>query len=183
MPILKIARMGHPVLRGRAAPVQDPRAPEIRRLAADMLETMEDANGAGLAAPQVHVPLRLVMFHVPAHRTIEGEGPPPQGLTVLINPVIEPLDEEKELGWEGCLSLPGMLGAVPRFRRIRYRGLDLDGNPIEREASGFHARVVQHECDHLDGILYPQRMDDLSLFGFADDMRKSFTELDKEEVD
>jgi peptide deformylase len=184
MPILKIARMGHPVLRGRAGPVQDPRAPEIRGLAADMLETMEDANGAGLAAPQVHVPLRLVMFHVPAHRTIEGEGPPPQGLTVLINPVIQPLGEEKELGWEGCLSLPGMLGAVPRFRRIRYRGLDLDGNPIEREASGFHARVVQHECDHLDGILYPQRMDDLSLFGFADDMRKSFTELSKaEEVD
>jgi peptide deformylase len=149
-----------------------------------MLETMEDANGAGLAAPQVHVPLRLVMFHVPAHRTIEGEGPPPQGLTVLINPVIEKLDEEKELGWEGCLSLPGMLGAVPRFKRIRYRGLDLDGSPIEREASGFHARVVQHECDHLDGILYPQRMEDLSLFGFADDMRKSFTELSKaEEVD
>jgi peptide deformylase len=184
MPILKIARMGHPVLRGCAAPIQDPRAPEIRRLAADMLETMEDANGAGLAAPQVHVPLQLVMFHVPAHRTVEGEGPPPQGLTVLINPVIEPLDEEKELGWEGCLSLPGMLGAVPRFKRIRYRGLDLDGSPIEREASGFHARVVQHECDHLDGILYPQRMDDLSLFGFADDMRKSFTELSQaEEVD
>jgi peptide deformylase len=184
MPILKIARMGHPVLRGKAAPVQDPRAPDIRRLAADMLETMEDANGAGLAAPQVHVPLRLVMFHVPAHRTTEGEGPPPQGLTILTNPVIEPLDEEKELGWEGCLSLPGMLGAVPRFKRIRYRGLDLDGNPIEREASGFHARVVQHECDHLDGILYPQRMEDLSLFGFADDMRKSFTELSKaEEVD
>jgi peptide deformylase len=184
MPILKIARMGHPVLRSRAAPVADPRAPEIRRLAADMLETMEDANGAGLAAPQVHVPLRLVMFHVPAHRTIEGEGPPPQGLTVLVNPVIEPLGEDKELGWEGCLSVPGMLGAVPRFKRIRYRGLDLDGNLIDREAAGFHARVVQHECDHLDGVLYPQRMEDLSLFGFADDMRKSFTELSKaEEVD
>jgi peptide deformylase len=183
MPILKIARMGHSVLRGRAAPVADPRAPEIRRLAADMLETMEDANGAGLAAPQVHVPLRLVMFHVPAHRTIEGEGPPPQGLTVLVNPAIEPLGDEKELGWEGCLSVPGMLGAVPRFKHIRYRGLDLDGNPLEREASGFHARVVQHECDHLDGILYPQRMDDLSLFGFADDMRRSFTELNKAEVD
>jgi peptide deformylase len=184
MPILKIARMGHPVLRSRAAPVADPRAPEIRRLAADMLETMEDANGAGLAAPQVHVPLRLVLFHVPTHRTIEGEGPPPQGLTVLVNPVIEPLGEDKELGWEGCLSVPGMLGAVPRFKRIRYRGLDLDGNLIDREAAGFHARVVQHECDHLDGVLYPQRMEDLSLFGFADDMRKSFTELSKaEEVD
>jgi peptide deformylase len=123
------------------------------------------------------------LFHVPAHRTTEGEGPPPQGLTILVNPVIEPLTEEKELGWEGCLSLPGMMGAVPRFKRIRYRGLDLDGNPIEHEADGFHARVVQHECDHLDGILYPQRMEDLSLFGFADDMRKSFAELDKAEVD
>jgi peptide deformylase len=183
MPILKIARMGHPVLRTKAAQVPDPTAPEIRRLAADMLETMEDAVGAGLAAPQVHVPLRLVMFHVPAHRTTATEEPPPQGLTVLVNPVIEPLTDETELGWEGCLSVPGMIGAVPRFTRIRYRGAGLDGALIEREASGFHARVVQHECDHLDGILYPQRMTDLSLFGFADDMRKSFTELNKAEVD
>lgn len=183
MPILKIARMGHPVLRAKAAQVPDPTAPEIRRLAADMLETMEDAIGAGLAAPQVHVPLRVVMFHVPAHRTTEGEGTPPSGLTVLINPVIEPLTDEKELGWEGCLSVPGMIGAVPRFTRIRYRGAALDGAVIEREATGFHARVVQHECDHLDGILYPQRMEDLSLFGFADDMRRSFTELNKAEVD
>jgi peptide deformylase len=183
MPILKIARMGHPVLRARAAQVPDPTAPEIRRLASDMLETMEDAAGAGLAAPQVHVPLRLVMFHVPANRTTAAEEPPPQGLTVLVNPVIEKLTDEKELGWEGCLSVPGMIGAVPRFTRIRYRGAGLDGAPIEREASGFHARVVQHECDHLDGILYPQRMEDLSLFGFAEDMRRSFIELDKAEVD
>ena len=175
--------MVHPVLRTKAAQVPDPTAPEIRRLASDMLETMEDASGAGLAAPQVHVPLRLVMFHVPAHRTTAGEEPPPQGLTVLVNPVIEPLTDERELGWEGCLSLPGMIGAVPRFTRIRYRGAALDGAILEREASGFHARVVQHECDHLDGILYPQRMDDLSLFGFADDMRRSFTELNKAEVD
>lgn len=183
MPILKIARMGHPVLRAKAAHVPDPTAPEIRRLAADMLETMEDAAGAGLAAPQVHVPLRLVMFHVPADRITAEEGPPPQGLTVLVNPLIEILTDEKELGWEGCLSVPGMIGAVPRYTRIRYRGAGLDGAPIEREASGFHARVVQHECDHLDGVLYPQRMDDLSLFGFADDMRRSFTELNKVEVD
>jgi peptide deformylase len=183
MPILKIARMGHPVLRARAAEVPDPTALEVRHLAADMLETMEDANGAGLAAPQVHVPLRLVMFHVPTHRTTPDEGAPPPGVTVLINPVIEALTDETDLGWEGCLSLPGMIGAVPRFKRIRYRGVALDGTAIDREASGFHARVVQHECDHLDGILYPQRMSDLSLFGFADDMRRSFTELDKTEVD
>ncbi len=175
--------MGHPVLRAKAAQVPDPTAPEIRRLASDMLETMEDAVGAGLAAPQVHVPLRLVMFHVPTDRTTADEGPPPQGLTVLVNPVIETLTDEKELGWEGCLSVPGMIGAVPRFTRIRYRGAGLDGVMIEREASGFHARVVQHECDHLDGILYPQRMEDLSLFGFADDMRRFFTELNKAEVD
>ncbi len=183
MAILKIARMGHPVLRQRAAEVADPTAPEIGRLVADMLETMKDANGAGLAAPQVHVPLRVVMFHVPAHRTTPDEGPPPQGVTVLINPVLEPLADETELGWEGCLSVPGMIGAVPRFRRLRYRALGLDGAPIERIADGFHARVVQHECDHLDGILYPQRMEDLSLFGFADDMRRSYTELNHAEVD
>src|SRR5688572_14674447 len=170
MPILKIARMGHPILRVKAAQVPDPTAPEIRRLASDMLETMEDAAGAGLAAPQVHVPLRLVMFHVPAHRTTADEGPPPQGLTVLVNPVIEPLSDETELGWEGCLSVPGMIGAVPRFTRVRYRGAGLDGAPIEREASGFHARVVQHECDHLDGILYPQRMEDMTAFGFQDEL-------------
>jgi peptide deformylase len=183
MAILKIARMGHPVLRQRAAEIDDPTAPEIRRLVADMLETMDDANGAGLAAPQVHVPLRLVMFHVPTHRTTPGEEPPPQGVTVLINPVLEPLTDETELGWEGCLSLPGMIGAVPRFKRLRYRGVGLDGAPIDRAVSGFHARVVQHECDHLDGILYPQRMEDMSLFGFADDMRKSYTELNRAEVD
>jgi peptide deformylase len=183
MPILKIARMGHPVLRGRSVVVPHPTAPDIRRLASDMLETMEDANGAGLAAPQVHVPLRLVIFHVPSHRTSPDEGTPPQGMTVLINPVIEALTDEKELGWEGCLSLPGMIGAVPRFKRIRYRGVGSDGQIIDREANGFHARVVQHECDHLDGILYPQRMEDLSLFGFADDMRKSFVELKQAEVD
>jgi peptide deformylase len=183
MAILKIARMGHPVLRTRATEVTDPTAPEIKRLAADMLETMEDANGAGLAAPQVHVPLRLVMFQVPAHRTTPGEGPPPAGVTVLVNPILEPMTEEKELGWEGCLSVPGMIGAVPRFKKLRYRGLGLDGAPIDRIAEGFHARVVQHECDHLDGILYPMRMDDLSLFGFVDDMRRSIAELKPAEVD
>jgi peptide deformylase len=168
--ILKIARMGNPVLRRRAEPVADPAAPAVRTLVEDMLETMEDANGAGLAAPQVHVPLRVVVFHVPEARAArEGEEPVP--LTVLINPEIEPLSPETAEGWEACLSVPGLAGVVPRFTHVRYRGLGLDGAPIEREARGFHARVVQHECDHLDGILYPQRMADLSLLVFADEMR------------
>ena len=169
MAILKIAKMGHPVLRRRAAPVPDPTAPEIRRLVEDMIETMEDADGAGLAAPQVHVPLRVVIFHVPRGRDEDNDEPVP--LTVLINPVVEPLTEEMAGGWEGCLSVPGMVGTVPRYTRVRYSGVGPDGGRIDRTAEGFHARVVQHECDHLDGILYPQRMDDLSMLMFRDQLR------------
>ena len=180
MAILKIARMGHPVLRRVAEPVADPTAPPIRRLVRDMLETLEDIGGVGLAAPQVHVSLRVVIFEVPAERAARAngadapsQGVPSQGvpMTVLINPVIEPLADDKELGWEACLSVPGLSGAVPRWTRIRYGGLGLQGEPIEREASGFHARVVQHECDHLDGILYPQRMTDMSLLAFSEELR------------
>jgi len=172
MAILKIARMGHPVLRRPAAAVTDPTAPEIQILIEDMVETMEDADGAGLAAPQVHVPLRLVVFHVPGARAADEGDEAPVALTVLINPVVEPLTEEKEMGWEGCLSVPGLIGAVPRFTRIRYTGLDPDGGRIDRVAEGFHARVVQHECDHLDGVLYPQRMTDLSLLMFRDELAR-----------
>jgi len=168
MAILKIARMGHPVLARIAEPVADVAAPEIQRLIDDMIETMRDAGGAGLAAPQVHVPLRLVVFHAPAARTGDAAVP----LTVLINPVIQPLDADSQVGYEGCLSLPGLTGAVPRWRRIRYTGLDRHGQAVEREAEGFHARVVQHECDHLDGMLYPQRMPDLSRFGFVEEVRR-----------
>jgi peptide deformylase len=157
MAILKIARMGHPVLLTPARPVADPTAPEIRQLVADMLETMRDAPGTGLAAPQVHVPLRVVVFTVAADRAAR-EGGDEVPLTVLINPEIEPLSDETAEGWEACLSVPELAGLVPRWTRIRYRGLDLEGRTVEREAEGFHARVVQHECDHLDGILYPQRM-------------------------
>lgn len=172
MAILKIARMGHPVLRRRAARVADPTEPDIARLVEDMLETMEDAGGTGLAAPQVHVPLRVVVFFVSGRRAAAADGEEPGGredvpLTVLINPEIEVLSEETALGPEGCLSVPGLVGQVPRFTRIRYRGVTLSGAPLEREAEGFHARVVQHECDHLDGILYPQRMTDLSLLSFT----------------
>ena len=166
MAILKIARMGHPVLLQRAEPVADPTAPEIRRLVADMMETMEDANGAGLAAPQVHVPLRLFVFRVPPERGSADPEDTEIGNTVLINPEVVPVGDDIRLRWEGCLSIPGLRGAVPRPWRVRYRGLDCDGNVIEREVTGLHAGVVQHENDHLDGILYPMRMADLSLFGF-----------------
>jgi peptide deformylase len=165
MAILKIARMGHPVLTRRADPVPDPTAPEVKRLVADMIETMEDANGAGLAAPQVHVPLRVVVFQAPAGRSdglSEAEAfDHTAPLTVLINPVIEIVDATLEGGWEGCLSVPGMRGWVERPRHIRYAGYDLEGRRILRAAKGFHARVVQHECDHIEGIVYPQRMRDL----------------------
>jgi peptide deformylase len=173
MAILKIARMGHPVLLQNCEPVDDPGAPEIRRLVADMMETMEDAAGAGLAAPQVHVPLRLFVFRVSAGRVEQDPADVPMGNTVLINPEVELLGEERVLGWEGCLSIPGMRAAVPRAGRVRYRGVDCDGAPVERVVSGFHARVVQHENDHLDGILYPMRMRDFALFGFNEELARA----------
>jgi peptide deformylase len=198
MAILKIAKIGDPVLRAPAQEVPDPTQPPIRALIRDMLETMMDAGGVGLAAPQVHVPLRIVIFHEPSEPTdtddvheaedtedagdeaADGTGPEdddPGPLHILINPVIEPLTDETAFGWEGCLSVPGMRGVVPRFTRIRYSGLGLDGKPISREAEGFYARVVQHECDHLDGILYPQRMTDLRLLGFNDELDRHPIEL------
>ncbi|MDP2151797.1 peptide deformylase [Parvibaculum sp.] len=176
MAIRKIARMGHPVLRGVAKPVPDPTAPEVKALVRDMIETMIDANGAGLAAPQVHEPWRIVVFQAPESRLPEGideaeafDRTAP--LTILINPEIEILTAEMEKGWEGCLSVPGLRGAVPRYTELLYRGYGPDGALIERRAKGFHARVVQHECDHLDGILYPQRMDDLTELIFETEAR------------
>jgi peptide deformylase len=182
MSILKIARMGHPVLRRAADPVADPTAPEIRRLIRDMMETLEDIGGAGLAAPQVHVPLRVVIFQVPAARLTGMTLDTAQPLTVLINPVITPESDDKALGWEGCLSVPGLRGAVPRWTRIRYAGLDAEGAPVERLVEGFHARVVQHECDHLDGVLYPQRMTDLGLLTFVEESMRYPIELPKGEA-
>ena len=171
MALLKIARMGHPVLLGRADPVDDPTGPEIRRLVADMIETMTDARGAGLAAPQVHVPLRLFVYRVPAERSAGPEDPPLE-TQVLINPVIEPVGEETVLAVEGCLSIPGLRGAVPRPARVRYAGVDGEGQPVEGEASGFLAVVLQHENDHLDGVLYPMRMRDFTRFAFEDEMTR-----------
>jgi peptide deformylase len=176
MAILKIARMGHPVLTTPARPVADPRHPEIRKLVNDMVETMIDANGAGLAAPQVHVPLRVVIFQAPGERSDPGLSEEERfdhtaPLSVLINPEIEILGSGLEGGWEGCLSVPGLRGWVERPDHIRYRGIGLEGETIERVARGFHARVVQHECDHLDGRLYTTRIGDLSRLIFESEIR------------
>ncbi|WP_372622946.1 peptide deformylase [Falsiroseomonas sp.] len=162
MALLKIARMGHPVLIRPAEPVTDPTAPEIRRLVADMAETMEDAQGIGLAAPQVHVPLRLFVWRGGAGNVI-----------ALINPQVEPVGEETETAWEGCLSIPGLRGSVTRPARIRFRGVDIAGKPMEGEAAGLTARVIQHENDHLDGVLYPMRMTDFALFGFTEELARA----------
>jgi peptide deformylase len=173
MAILKIARMGHPVLKARAETVSDPKSPQIQQLVRDMVETLEDVGGIGLAAPQVHVSSRVVIFYVPGERrAASGEPGEDIPLTVLINPEIEPLSAETVSGIEACLSVPGLAGAVPRFTHIRYRALDLHGRMFEREARGYHARVVQHECDHLDGILYPMRMTDLSQLAFVEELRR-----------
>ena len=164
MPVREVLRMGHPVLRERAQPVEDFGA-ELKALVEDMKETMAAQNGAGLAAPQIGVSRRVVIFGVTSNpRYPDAEEVP---FTVLVNPKLEFLTREVEEGWEGCLSVPGMRGVVPRYTRLRYRGFDEEGRPIEREADGFHARVVQHEVDHLDGILYPMRMTDMSRFGFT----------------
>lgn len=172
MAILKIAKMGHPVLRQVAEPVEDPQDPAFLDLLDDMVDTMEDADGTGLAAPQVHFPLRALVYFVSEGRSGGEEVP----LTALINPVIEPLTEEIAYDWEGCLSVPGLLGLVPRATKIHLTGLSAEGEEIDREVEGFHARVLQHECDHLDGVLYPQRMDDLSLLIYREELRHGMPE-------
>ena len=160
--------MGHPVLRQRAKPVEAFGTPGLRELVADMTETMKAKNGAGLAAPQIGVSERVVIFGVAANpRYPDAEAVP---FTVLVNPKLVMLTREVEEDWEGCLSVPGLRGVVPRYTKLRYAGFDAEGNPIERVAEGFHARVVQHECDHLDGILYPQRMTDLGKLGFIEEL-------------
>jgi peptide deformylase len=168
MPVREVLRMGHPVLRERAKPVERFGTPELRSLLEDMKDTMAAKSGAGLAAPQIGVGQRLVIFGVEANPRYPDAEPIP--FTVLVNPKIVILTREIEEDWEGCLSVPGMRGVVPRYRKLRYSGFDIEGNPFEREAEGFHARVVQHEYDHLDGILYPQRMTDLSQFGFNEEL-------------
>ncbi|HTL75818.1 MAG TPA: peptide deformylase [Casimicrobiaceae bacterium] len=164
--IRDVLRMGDPRLLERAREVERVDTPELRALLDDMRDTMRAQNGAGLAAPQIGVGARVVIFGVERNPRYPDVEPVPY--TELVNPVLMPLSDEIEEGWEGCLSVPGLRGVVPRFRRLRYRGLDPNGAVIERDVEGFHARVVQHECDHLDGILYPMRVRDFTRFGFTD---------------
>jgi peptide deformylase len=167
MTVREILKMGDPRLLRVAQPVREFGTRELQQLVADMRDTMAAANGAGLAAPQIGVDLQLVIFgsDQPSPRYPDA---PPVPRTVLLNPTITPLGGEEEEDWEGCLSVPGLRGMVPRWRRIRYSGFDEQGRTIEREAEGFHARVVQHECDHLAGKLYPMRVRDFSRFGFTE---------------
>jgi peptide deformylase len=168
MAVRTVLRMGHPLLQRVAAPVARFGTAELRQLVSDMDDTMRALNGAGIAAPQIGVSLRVVIFEVTHNPRYPQAEPVPY--TVLINPVLDPLGDEQDEAWEGCLSVPGLRGLVPRHTNLRYRGFDLDGQPIERTVTGFHARVVQHEVDHLDGILYPLRVADMRLFGFEDEL-------------
>jgi peptide deformylase len=168
MAIREILRIGNPILLKKAEKVEIFDTPEIHELIKDMIETMKDAEGAGLAAPQIGESIQLVIFGVDKNeRYPEAEEVP---FTVLINPVITPLTQDKEDDWEGCLSVPGMRGVVPRYKQINYKGFDQYGNEIDRDAEDFHARVVQHECDHLLGILYPTRIENMKLFGYHDEI-------------
>jgi len=174
--ILTVARMGHPVLKEVAKRVEDPFSSEVRQLIQDMEATVKYLNCSGLAAPQVFFPLRIVIFRVltktdnPAYELTPEYDPDGVPWTVMINPVITPLSQELNLGWESCLSLPGLMGKVPRYHSIQYAYLNQEGEEEKRVAHGFHARVVQHECDHLDGILYCQRMKDINDLGFKEEI-------------
>ncbi|HEY4340213.1 MAG TPA: peptide deformylase [Steroidobacteraceae bacterium] len=166
MAVRNVLKMGHPLLRQVAAPVEVFDVAQMQPLLADMEDTMRALSGAGIAAPQIGESVRVVIFEMRENPRYPHVAPIP--FTVLINPVLEPLDQEMEDGWEGCLSVPGLRGVVPRYRRLHYSGLDAQGQPFERTVEGFHARVVQHEVDHLDGILFPQRIRDMTRFGFED---------------
>ena len=170
MAIREILKMGHPTLLEVAKPVETFNTPELDSIIEDMIDTMKENDGAGLAAPQIGLGMQLVIFGFDSNeRYPEADQVP---FTVLINPVITPIGDEEEDGWEGCLSVPGLMGVVPRFKKIRYQGKDQHGNEIDREVDGFHARVVQHECDHLIGKLYPMRIRDFSQFGYLDTLTK-----------
>ena len=164
MAVREILRMGNPLLYQRSVEITEFATPELRALINDMFDTMAENDGAGLAAPQIGVMQRLVIFSVEANPRYPDAETVPR--TILINPHIEVLDDEREAGWEGCLSIPGMRGVVSRSSRVRYSGYNEHGEKFSREVSGFHARVVQHECDHLDGVLYPMRIEDIRQFGY-----------------
>jgi peptide deformylase len=183
MAVLRIAKMGNPVLMQKAAPVEDPTAAEIRQLAADMQETLEDIGASGLAANQVFVPKRVVVYRMIALRIPAGSGIPPRPWTVMINPVITPKAPEKTPVWERCLSVPGLHGKVPRFLKIEITYLDLEGKRHAYEAHSSWAALLQHECDHLDGVLFPMRMTDLSLLAYNDEPGPLAKELARGERD
>ncbi len=166
MTVRRVLKMGDPLLYRKAEPVKGFNTPELDALIADMFDTMAALNGAGLAAPQIGVSQRVTIFSVESNPRYPDVEPVPA--TVLINPILTPIGDEMEEGWEGCLSVPGLRGLVTRHKSLRYTGFDQHGKPIDRTVSGFHARVVQHECDHLDGILYPMRLRDIRLLGFED---------------
>ena len=174
MAIRHVLRMGEPLLLRVAAKVER-FDEELRALVADMDDTMRALSGAGIAAPQIGVSVRVVIFELKDNPRYPHITPVPY--TVLVNPLVTPLDAEQDEGWEGCLSVPGMRGLVPRYRRLRYRGFDQHGAPIDRTVEGFHARVVQHEVDHLDGILFPQRVRDLRDFGFEEALAGRMTPM------
>jgi peptide deformylase len=174
MAVRPVLKMGEPLLRAVAAPVTR-FDEELASLVADMDDTMRELSGAGIAAPQIGVSLRVVIFELQDNPRYPHLTPVPY--TVLVNPELTPLGTEEDEGWEGCLSVPGMRGLVPRLRRLRYRGCDAQGRPIDRTVEGFHARVVQHEVDHLDGILFPQRVRDLRNFGFEDALAGQMTPM------
>ena len=169
MAVLRIAKMGNPVLQRKAQPVADPTAPEVRQLAADMQETLEDIGASGLAAPQVFVAKRVVVYRIIASRIPPGSGLVPRPWTVMVNPVITPRAAEKTPVWERCLSIPGLHGKVPRYMSIGIRYQDLEGRTHEHNAHSSWAALLEHECDHLDGVLYPMRMTDLSLLAYNDE--------------
>ena len=173
MAVKKILKMGDPRLLEVSSPVEQSELPELGHLVQDLMDTMEAADGAGLAAPQIGVMKRIVIFGFESNDRYPDAGGVP--FTVLINPELEVLSDEIQYGWEGCLSVPGLRGMVPRAEKLRYRGLALDGSLIDRTVDGFHARVVQHECDHLDGILYPMRIEDMRFFGFEEQLQNFAT--------
>ena len=170
MAVRKIVLMGNEALRGVAAPVDDPTAPEIASLAQDMRDTLEEIDGVGLAAPQIEVTKRVVIYQVPEFRIPAGAKSRPIPWTVMVNPLIEPLSQEKKPIWERCLSLPGLYGRVPRYVHVGISFQTMDGQREEREARGYHAMLLQHECDHLDGYLYPMRMTDMSQLSFVSEL-------------
>lgn len=165
--------MGHPILHEIASPVTDFRDPKLMVLIDDMVETLNDSGGVGLAAPQVYVPQRIIIFFIPQERIGVDKESFEVDLTIMINPEIKPLSNRKNIDWEACLSVPNFMGAVERYTHIKYSWMDLGGNKQEREAEGFHARAVQHECDHLDGKLYPMRMNNFETFGFVEEINKN----------